>query len=160
MSKVLIVNNNPYNYPTAGDEPGWGGSDGATGWAEDVTQVLSDLLGPNDILETSFTIANNQLTATDVVGLNFNIASVRSAIIDYSIFRISTTNPSGSTETGTIKIVYDNNVGWSSGQGAVVGDSGVVLSITPTGQFEYTSSDIGSLNYTGTIKFRAKSLQQ
>jgi len=160
MSKVLIVNNTPYQYPTSGDEPGWGGD--ATGWAEGVTQVLSDLFGPNDILETSFSISNNQQPdKVDIIGLNFNVASVRSAIIDYSIFRISSANPSGFAETGTIKIVYDNTIGqWSSGQGAVIGDSQVILSITPTGQFQYTSNDIGALNYTGTIKFRAKALQQ
>lgn len=158
MPKTLIVNNTPFSYPTSGDEPGWGGD--ATGWAEEVTQVLSDLLGPNDILETAFNIANNQATVIDITGLGFNTASVRSAIIDYSVFRISSLNPFGFTETGTIKIVYDNNSGWSIAQGAIVGDSGIILNITPTGQFQYTSTDIGSLNYTGTMKFRAKTLQQ
>lgn len=158
LPKTLIVNNTPYNYPTSGDEPGWGGD--ATGWAEEVTGALNDLLGPNDILETAFNIENNQTVETDITGLAFNTASVRSAVIDYSLFRISNDNPSGFTETGSIKIAYDNNSGWLISQGAIAGNSGVLLSITPTGQFQYTSTDIGSLNYTGTMKFRAKTLQQ
>ena len=158
MPKVLIVNNTPYNYPTSGDEPGWGGD--ATGWASGVTEVLNDLLGPDDILETAFNIANNQSSAANVTGLIFNTASVRAAEITYSIYRISDSNPSGFAETGTIKIIYDNNVGWSISQGAIVGNAGVTFSILADGQVQYTSTDIGSLNYVGTMKFRAKALQQ
>lgn len=158
MPKTLIINNTPYSYPTSGDEPGWGND--ATGWAEGVTNVLSDLLGPNDILETAFNIANNQLTFSDVTGLIFNAASVRAVQINYSIFRVSTTNPSGFTETGTIQLVYDNNAGWSINQGNILGSSGVTFQIAPSGQIQYKSTDIGALNYIGTMKFRAKTLQQ
>jgi hypothetical protein len=158
LPKTLIINNTPYNYPTSGDEPGWGNE--ATGWAEGVTNVLSDLLGPNDILETAFNVANNQNTPADITGLIFNAASVRGADIYYSVFRVSTDNPSGHTEKGLIQLVYDNNAGWSMNQGDLLGSSGVIFSITPTGQLQYTSTDIGSLNYIGTMKFRAKTLQQ
>lgn len=158
MPKTLIINNTPYNYPTSGDEPGWGGE--ATGWAEGVTNVLSDLLGPNDILETAFNIANNQTSFSDVTGLIFNAASVRAAEIRYSIYRRSNTNPSGKTEFGILQIAYDNNVGWSINQGNLLGSAGVTFEITPAGQVRYKSTDIGALNYIGTMKFRAKTLQQ
>lgn len=158
MPRVLIVNNTPYNYPTSGDEPGWGND--ATAWAVGVTNVLSDLLGPNDILETAFNVANNQTSFSDVTGLIFNAASVRAAEITYAVFRVSTANPSGFAETGTIQIVYDNNVGWYINQGNILASSGVTFSITGAGQVQYKSTDIGSLNYTGTMKYRAKTLQQ
>jgi len=158
LPKTLIINNTPYDYPTSGDEPGWGGE--ATGWAEGVTNVLSDLLGPNDILETAFNVANNQITDADVTGLIFNAASVRAAEITYSIFRLSSTNLSGKTEYGTIQLVYDNNLGWSMNQGNILGNAGVSFTITPAGQIQYKSSDIGSISYAGTMKFRAKTLQQ
>lgn len=158
MPRQLIVNNIPYAYPTSGDEPGWGNE--ATAWSSGVTDVLNDLLGPNDILETAFNIANNQTTFVDVTGLAFNSAQVRAADINYSIFRISNTNPSGNTETGTIKIDYDNAVGWSIGQGGVLDNAGVIFDITPTGQLQYKSTDIGSVNYSGLMKFRAKTLSQ
>lgn len=158
MSKTLTVNNTPYSYPTPGDEPGWGSE--ATGWATGVTNVLADLLGPNDIIETAFNVANNQISVSDVVGLLFNSASVRAAEINYSIFRVSASTLSGKTETGTILLIYDNNVGWSISQGSILGNAGVIFTVTAGGQIQYTSSDIGSLNYTGTMKFRAKCLQQ
>lgn len=158
MPKSLIVNNTPFSYPTTGDEPGWGGD--ATGWAEEVTKVLNNLVGPDDILETSFNIANNQIAATNVTGLVFNAGSVRSANIQYAVYRISDSNPSGFAETGEMHLVYDNNDGWHLGIGGVVGNSGVVFTITPAGQIQYQSSDIGAINYVGLIKFTAKALQQ
>ena len=158
MPKVLIVNNTPFSYPTAGDEPGWGGA--ATGWAEEVTKVLNNVVGPDDILETSFNIANNQSTPANVTGLIFNAGSVRSVKVTYSIYRISDSNPSGNAETGEMHIIYDNNDGWKLGVGGIVGNSNVIFSITPAGQVQYVSSDIGDLNYTGVMKFIAKALQQ
>ena len=139
-------------------KPGWGGE--ATGWAEEVTDVLSNILGPDDILQTSFNIANNQTTAADVTGLIFNAGSVRSAVVTYAVYRISDSNPSGNAETGEMHILYDNNVGWSIGIGGIVGNSGIVFTITPAGQVQYTSTDIGSLNYSGVMKFKAEALQQ
>lgn len=158
MPKTLIVNNTPYDYPTAGDEPGWGGE--ATGWAEEVTGVLNNLLNPDDILETSFNIANNQTTLADVTGLVFNAGTLRSADVQYSIFRISDVNPSGNAETGEMKVLYDNNAGFSLIIGGVLGNSGVNFSITAGGQIQYTSTDIDPLNYVGVMKFKTTSLQQ
>lgn len=159
MPKTLIVNNTPYQYPKSGDEPGWGGE--ATGWAEAVTNVLSDLLGPNDILETAFNVANNQATFVDVTGCFFNAASVRAAEITYSVSRSSTATPSGKVETGTIQLIYDGGApGWSISQGNILGDAGVQFQITSGGQLQYKSSNISALNYVGTMKFRAKTLQQ
>ena len=90
----------------------------------------------------------------------FNAGSVRSAVIQYAIYRISNSNPSGNAETGEIHLVYDNNDGWNLGIGGVIGDSGVTFSITPAGQIQYQSTDIGSINYNGIMKFQAKALQQ
>lgn len=158
MPKTLIINSTPFDYPTSGDAPGWGND--ATGWAEEVTKVLNNLVGPDDILETSFNIANDQSTDANVTGLVFNAGSVRSAVIQYAIYRISDSNPSGFAETGEMHLVYDNNDGWNLGLGGIVGNSGVTFTITPAGQIQYQSNDIGSVSYTGVMKFTAKSLQQ
>jgi len=158
MPKKLTVNNIPFSYPTKGDEPGWGGD--ATDWSTEVTTVLGSLLAPDDIVQTSFDIANAQTASQDVTGLIFNSASARSAVIDYSIYRVSDAQVSGNTETGQIHVVYDNNVGWSMGITDIVGNSGVTFSITPAGQIQYQSTDIGNLNYSGVIKFKASTLQQ
>lgn len=158
MAKTLIINNIPFEYPDKGDEPGWGQD--ATAWAEEVTRSLTDLIGPDDILQTAFNIANNQVAFADVTGLAFNAASVRSSVIEYAVYRVSDANPSGNTETGEMRLVYDNNLGWALSIGNIVGNSGVNFDITGTGQVQYTSTDIGALNYQGVMKFTAKSLQQ
>jgi hypothetical protein len=158
MSVELIVNNIPYLYPSDGQPPGWG--EQATEWAQGVTDVLNDLLAPNDILETSFTIQNNIAVATNIAGLQFNTAQVRSATIHYSIYRTSTLNPSGKAESGTMEITFDN-AGSSGNKWALTvygttGNSGVNFSITDLGQFQYTSTDIDSAGYSGTMRFQAK----
>ena len=160
MSVTLTVNNTPFAYPSSGDEPGWGGQ--ATGWAEEVTLVLGNLLGPSDILETAFNIANNQTTVTDVTGLTFDSGSVRSSVVQYSVYRISDSNPSGNAETGEMHLIYDGSAAtpWSIAIGGVVGNAGINFSITNTGQVQYTSTDIGSSNYQGLIKFNAKAISQ
>ena len=160
-TKTLVINNVTYNYPGPGEDPGWG--EDATGWAEEVTSVLSSLLGAGDILETTFNVANNVTSATNITGLSFDTATVRSAVIEYSIYRISDTTTSGKAETGVLDIVYDNSA--SSGNKWLLsqesnGDSGITFDITDAGQFTYTSTDIGSTNYSGVFKFKARTTSQ
>ncbi len=162
MPVTLIVNSIPYDYPISGDTPGWGGP--ATDWATQVTFVLNQLQGITDIVETPFSIANNVTSPSDVLGLSFNTGLVRSAIIAYSVYRVSTAHPSGHSEGGTLNITYDNSAApgskWSIVGGPINGNSGVTLSITDAGQFQYTSTDLTSTGYSGVMHFRAKCLAQ
>lgn len=160
MPVDIVINNQTISYPTPGDPPGWG--EGGTDFALAVEAVLNELLGPNDIPETTFTIANNVSSFTTLNGLDFDPGSVRSAEIQYSIYRISDSNPSGNAESGTIKMVYDNdaavNSKWVWAVGPVAGNSGVTFNLTDAGQFQYKSTDIGAAGYSGTMTFRAKSI--
>lgn len=162
MAVNLTVNNSVFAYPSPGDEPGWGES--CTSWAVEVTEVLSSLLGPNDILQTSFNINNNVSTPTNITGLVFNTATVRGATIEYSVYRISTANPSGNAETGIITLIYDDSAApgsrWQMAIGNISGDAGINFSITDAGQVQYTSTDINSVGYSGVIKFSAKAKQK
>lgn len=158
MPTNLIVNNNTFAYPVAGDEPGWG--EASTGWAVEVTGVLQGLEGTNDIVQTSFNVSNNISSASDVVGLIFNPAQVRGAIIDYSIYRKTDTALSEVAEEGTITIVYKNGgtIGskWTMGRVSVGDDCGLIFTMTDAGQVKYTSTNITGSNYTGTMHFAAK----
>ena len=159
MSKALVVNNTTYQYPSPGEDPGWG--EGATGWAEEVTNVLNSLLGPGDILETSFNVPSGT-SSGDVAGLLFNSSSIQHAKIDYYVYRRSDSYPSGITESGTIEIVYDNDAGagskWLFSQEGI-GDAQISFGITDaTGQLTYSSQDIGATNYNGIMKFKASTL--
>lgn len=162
MSVTLIVNNIPFEYPTPGTEPGWG--EPATGWAEEATAVLTELLGPSDIAETTFNIQNNISVFTDVAGLKFNTGTVRAAQINYSIYRVSTAAPSGHAEAGIINIIYDNAAApgskWQFAMSGIVGTGGLTFNITDLGQVQYKSTDINSVGYSGILHFRAKTLGQ
>lgn len=160
MSITLVVNNIPFEYPSAGTAPGWGQP--ATDWASEVTEVLGELSGPNDIIQTTFSIQNNISVFTNIASLTFNTGQVRGATINYTIYRTSTANPSGFSEGGTIQIVYDNAAGvndkWSMTVFGITGNSGVTFNLTDAGQFQYKSTDINSTGYSGVMTFRAKSL--
>lgn len=162
MPITLTVNNQPFEYPVAGDSPGWG--EPATDWAVEVTTVLNSLQGANDILQTTFTVANNISSSTNVIGLVFNTGQVRAAVIEYSIYRVSTGQPSGHSEAGVMVISYDNLASagskWSLVIGPVTANSGVTFTITDAGQIQYQSTDIGATGYSGNMHFRARTLTQ
>lgn len=161
MSRTLVVNNTSFDYPEAGEDPGWG--EAATGWAEAVTEVLGTLVAPGDILQTTSSLANNVSSLTNVSGLLFDPAIVRAVNVTYNIYRISDTNPSGNIENGVIYLNYDNNASagnkWLLSQ-QINGNSGVTFNITDLGQVQYKSTDIGSTNYSGIMVFGARTLNQ
>jgi hypothetical protein len=161
MPSNIVVNNVPIAYPSAGDGPGWG--EAATTFAEEVATALGNINNPNDILETTFAVANNVGSFTNVAGLAFNTGAVRAAEISYSIIRSSNSNPTGIVEAGSMTAVYDSaaSVGskWQVSVGPIVGPgAGCTFTVTDTGQIQYTSSDIGSTGYTGEMRFRAKTI--
>lgn len=162
MPITLTVNNIPFEYPVPGDSPGWGQP--ATDWATEVTIALNDLQSPTDIPQNSFTISNNVTVFTDITGLNFNTGLVRAAFIQYSVYRTSTSNPSGNIDAGIMSIVYDNLASsgskWTVVGGPISsGTSGVTFNITDAGQFQYKSTDLG-VGHSGVMHFTAKTLAQ
>lgn len=158
---ILTISGVPYNYPTNLQEAGWG--EDATGWAQAVTDMLSALVANGDILPSTNAIQNNITTLTNIDGMFFNSDIVRSARIDYSVYRVSDTTPSGVVESGMMLIALNDTapVGqkWSITQ-YKNGDSGVQFTLLDSGQVQYKSSDVGITNYTGNIKFTAKVLNK
>ena len=106
MAVQLTINNKTFTIPSPGEDPGWGGD--TTDWIKEANAVISSLFGPGDILQSSFNIAE-AATDEDILGLSFNPAIVRAAEIQYSVYRESDENPSGNTETGVIRLSYDND---------------------------------------------------
>lgn len=157
MSKNLSVNGNNFSYPEAGDPPGWG--EGASNWADEVTEVLNTLSNVNNVLETTFILTNGQTTPANVTDLVFSTSSVRAAEIDYSVY--ITTDSEELTETGKLVIAYSNVSGtWDIAQYALMDDSGIEFSILNSGQVQYTTTTIAGTGYSGTLKFKAKVLTQ
>src|SRR5690606_31400768 len=147
----LSVNNTVFNYPTAGDPKGWG--EEATAWATEVTLVLNDLKGPNDVLQSTALILNNQSTYTNIIRLLFDPSSVRTAEINYNIVR--STDDESRNESGVITITYNASVGDFEISQVSDNDAGVAFDVTNLGQVQYISDELTGLNYSGIITFRA-----
>lgn len=158
MSLPLNILGTVFNYPSSGEDRGsWG--DESSLWAQAVTNMLALLVGPNDILQTSFLVDNNQLISTVIRGLYFNPSQVRASNITYSVYR--TTDTTSVIETGDLLITY--NPASAVGQKFQIaqranGVSGLLFNVDDTGQFTYTTSNITGTNYTGILKFTARSL--
>lgn len=103
-----------------------------------------------DINPSSASLSNDQAAAVDVSGLAFANASVRHAMVDYSI-RISATTPL--YESGTLLLIQKAS-GWDMAQTCVGDDSRIVLSVNSSGQIQYTSPSYDGFT-AGVMKFRA-----
>lgn len=157
----LTIGNRTFQYPDVGTEAGWG--EDATGWAEAVTELLASLSTPGDILPASFAIQNNVNVATNISGLFFNSGIVRAANVNYAVYRVSDSSPNGVAESGVLLIDLNETapIGqkWQLSQ-IKNGNGGINFSITDSGQVQYTSTDVGAVNYQGNIKFSAKVLNK
>lgn len=159
MPIAITIAGTTYNYPVSGDDPNWAGD--ATDTILALAAVVNTLFAPGDILTTSFAISNNIQVATNINGLLFDPGTVRAANVTYVVYRTSDDNPAGNTESGTFQINYDDDATVGSKWSLTTianGDAGMSVSVLDSGQFQYISSDIGSLGYSGSITFTAKSL--
>lgn len=152
----LIVNNNSYAYPGAGQEPGYGQE--ATGWAEAVTEVLDSVAGAGTINETQSSI-DNAATDKDVAGFSLSPALVEGADVSYRIFR--RTDSVELSEKGTISLNYKSGSAekWFLSRAITVGDNAqVIFDIDSNGQVTYTTNPISGANYSGYVRFKTTSI--
>jgi hypothetical protein len=155
---ILIVNNTTFNYPDPGQEPGWG--EDATAWAEAVTEALNFLIAPGDIINSTAGIQNNVSSPTDVSGCVFDGSVTRAANITYQIVRSSDDLTTPIVEEGSLLLNYNPSGVWTLTQQYSGDEVGVLFSITNSGQVRYTSSNVTGANYSGIIKFSARTLPQ
>ncbi len=104
--------------------------------------------------DTSFTIANNQSSAANVTSLLFDGVSTRSFILDYSIYRQTDTASSALAQVGQLRGVYNTQSStWFMSDDFSGQNAAVTFSIQPSGQIQYTSSNILGANYVGSMKY-------
>lgn len=157
MSISIVIQGTTYNIPEQGQSPPWG--EDLSNILQAITTSLNSVVGPSDVLTTNFTIANNQSSVANVTGLAFDVSTVRSAIISYSLYR-SSAAPSEFSECGQIMITYKSVANsWELTQ-FLTGSSGVVFTITNAGQVQYTSTNLSGGSYVGKMKFSARSFLQ
>lgn len=154
MARTVTIGQDTYEIPDNLENAGWGQE--FSDWAVGISDVVNDFFGPNDLTLTPASINNNQ-TNTDVSKFLFDVSSVRSFEAPYAIKR--STDDSTLFESGIAYGLYDGSA-WTLTIGDVRGDAQVTFDITAQGQITYSSSDLAGLNYTGQIKFRAKTIDQ
>lgn len=111
-----------------------------------------------DISPTTAAISNNISAAADITGLSLNSANVKSAKIQYHIYR--DTSASSLMEAGTFELAYKASAtSWNLTNRTFGGDtSGITLTATTAGQVQYTSTNITGTGYSGVIAFRGSAL--
>lgn len=157
MSKTLVVNGTSFNYPTEGEDPGLYGEE-ATAWAEEVTTVLSAVVGAGDILQTNFNLDNNQISSfANITGFIFDSSSVKGVSCSYRIER--TNGTIYLTEKGQMEIVYNPQTSSWSLIREYVGDGGIIIDITAGGQLQYkiTNQILSPAQTSGFIRFETMS---
>lgn len=156
MAIQLIIDGQTYNYPANKDDPGWG--EDATAWAQAVTDALASILSPGDILLQSFNLLDDVSVASDITNFFFDPLSVRTAIAEYSIYRVA--GLTERVEGGTLIFTYSSLAGtWVITEYGGDGPGGITFSITNSGQVQYVSDAMG-VGHTGVLKFRARALPQ
>lgn len=153
MPKEVQIGSSIYIIPEEGDKASWG--EDTTAWIEAVTDALSTVQGPNDILQTSAILANNQAVPANITGLSFNTGQVQHIFVEFIIEREYDAGATTITESGSIIGNYDGTDFYISVDS--VGDSGVTFSITSAGQMQYTSDDKTN-HVSSQINFKAKTI--
>ncbi len=151
-AQVVPANFTPSNYtPTQVSSEG---TDKISAHLKGIDSVLGTIPATTsgDISHTSFSITNNQSSASNVTGLAFANGTVRSAIVNYSI-TINATSPL--FESGQL-VLIQKGASWEILRGLTVGDNtSIVLTVTSAGQVQYTSANYAGFT-TGKINFRAQ----
>lgn len=155
MSKDLQVGSDIFEYPEQGEKAGWGES--ATAWAEAISKAVNDLSGPNDILLSTASLANNQTSAADINGLLFDTSKIQSVKVDYFIERTFDSGATTIGETGQILGHYDGTEFIITYERTEY--SGVDITVTNTGQFQYISDEKANHD-SSTMRYRAKTIDK
>lgn len=165
MSTQITINGATFDIPRQGENPPWG--DDLSDAIIALSNALSGIVNSEDILTTSFTIANNQAVVANVTTASFDTSLVRSAFVNYTVYRTSGTFPGVQntdwfehSESGQIFLTYKSRENtWALTQ-FTNGTSGVTFSITTAGQLQYTSTNMTGGSYVGKLKFTAKTFLQ
>jgi len=156
MSKTITVGSQVIDFPSSAQSPQW--SEGVIQFAEATADAINSVVGPFDVPPQVYNLGSF-VPNTNIPALNFPTTSVRAAFIRYTVFRTTTTTTA--YESGEIMIVYSPanpvNNKWEFSRSAI-GDAKIDLSITDTGQIQYTLTSLPGINPVNTITFAAQSL--
>lgn len=160
MSFTITIAGTPIELPSSSESPDW--SPGIIEAFQAIEQALNGAVGTYDITPQVFTgDAYNPGSNIDITNLAFPNSNVRSAVINYAVYR--TTSTDDAAESGIMNVVYNpnNSVGykWELSQQST-GDGQIAFNITDTGQVQFTTTTLSGINHYMRISFSAKALSQ
>lgn len=153
MPKTLVVGTEEFEFPNQGENADYG--EQITDWASAVSDALTTVQQPNDILVTTSVISNNVSSPANIPGFTFNTSEVISVDAQCTITRTTDSPAVVLVEYFTIKSTFDGT-DWSTSVESEGDDSGVELDIITSGQVQYTSTNLVGTNYVGEVLFKAK----
>lgn len=160
MTKSVILNNIPFDIPESGDQ---NYVEELTDYLVELSNVLGTISAPLDIIKTTFNLANNISSPTNVTGFLFATASTVKFEAEYTIVR----STAGTTMTESGKLIgMQGSSGWELARTDVLAQNGtfdslagITFDITAGGQVTYTSTDLSG-QLSGILTFSAKTLEQ
>jgi hypothetical protein len=156
MPKILVVGTEEFEFPLVGENADYG--EQVTDWASAVTDALTTVQQPNDILPTQAAINNNQTTFSNIAAFSFDTSEVIAINAEYIINRTTTSPAETISESGNIQGNY-NGTSWTISR-SFDGDADVEFDITSGGQVQYKSGNMTGTGYVGSIIFKAKVFNQ
>lgn len=155
MSIEVEINNTVYKIPVYGENK-WG--EETTALLEALSEALSNVVGPQDILTRETTLTNNTITPTPINGMKFDTSIVQSSSITGIIVRkfpdillIPPTQDTFSIESTSFEGVLEYSIRY------VGSDAKVKITGQDNGQFLYTSEDVANTESI-FIKFFGKAI--
>lgn len=155
-SKTVTIGVEEFEIPLTGENPDY--SESLSDFFVAVADSLQTVVQPNDILVTSASINNNISSFTDIPGFFFNTAEVRSINSEFLIKRTTDIPSVNLVCNGTIQGHYTGSE-WKIVV-ETIGNAEVELDIDATGQVQYKSSNLTGSNYSGSITFKAKVINE
>jgi hypothetical protein len=102
-------------------------------------------------------LAGEKTQAADINGLAFDTSKVQGVEVDYFVSRTFDSGSSTVTEQGKILGSYDGTEFSISLE--ATGSSGVNITVTSTGQFQYVSDDKAN-HVSSVIRYRARTIDE
>ena len=165
MSVVITIVGTPIQFPSSGQDPNW--APAVIQFAELVATALSGIVGTYDVPPQGQDISgasfNPTVSPVAISALNFPTTEVQAVFVKYAIYRTASAPTTAVSEAGELIATYDPSRSpgslWEVTRTSD-GNAGATFTVSDTGQFFLSLSQIGTTSHVGKIVFSAVTLLQ
>lgn len=161
MSIPITILGTVVEFPSSSQSPNW--APALIQFAQLVEQALALNTGNFDVSPQVYTMVSNSNTDVNLPNLAFPNSSVRTALVQYSVFRTTTGPTTTAYQAGDMTVVYNPNNSvnekWEL-MHRYEGDGDITFTITDDGQFQFSSTALAGSNHMGFISYSARALSQ